>query len=169
MPKGKKFTAAEKHFFKKEQRLNKEIEWYQSAYKILRQQNSALADQLQLIQSEDWKAADPLKEKEDADLTKLRESVARYYGFPAQLQKLGEECTELACETIHHKKKTQLHPNTANADLKSEMADVLNMVEQICYLSNCREEVEKIALGKMQRQIKRIQTAQDTMRDGLNG
>lgn len=59
MPKGKKFSAAEKHFMKKEQRLNRQIKSLYLANESLRQENFDFAEQLRLAQSkivslQDW-------------------------------------------------------------------------------------------------------------------
>lgn len=78
--------------------------------------------------------------------------VADHYGLETQMLKLAQECAELDCEVLHWDGDTE-----ATDALKSEMADVLNMVESACYLYGCKAEVNIIAYEKMQRQIKRIE------------
>lgn len=85
------------------------------------------------------------------------QAVATFYGFQMQLAKTLEELGELSTALA----KTLLNHKNLGA-LKGEIADVYNMLDQLCFLIDCEEDVQKIAEEKMERQMGRIAAAQDT-------
>lgn len=87
-------------------------------------------------------------------LLKMR-AVANHYGKPHQLEKLQEECGEL-WGAVHEYVKSE-YEAPKREHMIEEMADVLVMAEQIMYLENIADEVEKVAKEKINRQIKRIE------------
>ena len=79
---------------------------------------------------------------------------AQYYGLDAQLEKALEELDELR-EAIECRQFGGEH------GVFEEMADVINMIEQISYLLNARETVQQIAAQKMERTVARIRRRQE--------
>ena len=101
--------------------------------------------------------------------------VFKHYGLEAQLGQLSEECNELATAAHHYQRaikkqktlnvSTLLHGNMyemqTRKELISEVADVLNVVEQITRELDIVEEVQQVRYEKMERQVKRIQEETD--------
>ena len=70
--------------------------------------------------------------------------VAHHFGFAQQLDKAIEEADEL---------REALGNPAMAAHLQEEIADVYNMLDQLCILMDCEENVQCIAERKMQRTI----------------
>lgn len=79
---------------------------------------------------------------------------AQYYGLDAQLEKTLEELDEL-------RDAIQCRQFGGEHGIFEEMADVMNMIEQISYLLNARESVKAIAAQKMERTVARIKRGQE--------
>lgn len=75
--------------------------------------------------------------------------VAQHYGAEAQANKTVEELGELVAALSRRQQ------DGANG-IYSEMADVYNMLDQLCILWNCEETVQLIAEQKMERQMQRM-------------
>lgn len=75
--------------------------------------------------------------------------VARHYGAQAQANKTIEGLGELVAALSRGQQ------DGANG-IFSEMADVYNMLDQLCILWNCEETVQLIAEQKLERQLQRI-------------
>ena len=81
--------------------------------------------------------------------------IADYYGLRNQLKQLAEECSELSVESLHYIR------NGGMERLFEEMADVLIMIQQVIHLLGCgREDIEKYAEFKIDRQLSRIEREQ---------
>lgn len=82
--------------------------------------------------------------------------IADYYGLRNQLRQLAEECCELSTESLHF-----IRECGGMERLFEEMADVLIMIQQVIHLLGCgREDIEKYAEFKIDRQLDRIQREQ---------
>ena len=82
--------------------------------------------------------------------------IADYYGWNNQLKQLAEECSELSVESLHYIR------NGGTERLFEEMADVLIMIQQVIHLLGCgREDIEKYAEFKIDRQLRRIEKEQE--------
>ena len=82
--------------------------------------------------------------------------IANYYGLRNQLKQLAEECSELSVESLHYIRKGGMER------LFEEMADVLIMIQQVIHLLGCgREDIEKYAEFKIDRQLRRIEREQE--------
>ena len=82
--------------------------------------------------------------------------IADYYGWNNQLKQLAEECSELSVESLHYIRKG------GTERLFEEMADVLIMIQQVIHLLGCgREDIEKYAEFKIDRQLRRIEKEQE--------
>ena len=82
--------------------------------------------------------------------------IADYYGWNSQLKQLAEECCELSVEALHY-----LRERGGTERMFEEMADVLIMIQQVIHLFGCgREDIEKYAEFKVNRQLGRIQREQ---------
>lgn len=78
----------------------------------------------------------------------MQQTIIRHYGYEHQLEKLIEELRELE-EAILYKQDSE--------SIKEEMADVLNLIEQIINYQNWNDEVQEIKEYKIARQIQRIE------------
>lgn len=76
--------------------------------------------------------------------------VAEHYGLEAQLRKTLEELEELYI-AIHTK------TFVGDGGVYEEMADVYNMLDQLCILTGKGDTVRQIAEHKMIRTIKRME------------
>lgn len=76
--------------------------------------------------------------------------VAEHYGLEAQLRKTLEELEELYI-AIHAK------TFVGDGGVYEEMADVYNMLDQLCILTGKGDTVRQIAEQKMIRTIKRME------------
>ena len=82
--------------------------------------------------------------------------IAEYYGLRNQLKQLAEECSELSVESLHYIR------NGGTERLFEEMADVLIMIQQVIHLLGCgREDIEKYAEFKIDRQLSKIKREQE--------
>lgn len=84
--------------------------------------------------------------------------IANVYGEEEQLTQLAEESAELAQAALK-RRKAQIgqtkYGNTRDA-LAEEIADTLIMIEQIVYLEGFEDDVRRIIVEKLNRQISRI-------------
>lgn len=78
----------------------------------------------------------------------LQTQIIDYYGYENQLQKLIEELRELE-QVIIYNPQNEEH-------LKEEMADVLNLIEQIIKNKRWVRDIENIKNFKIDRQLTRI-------------
>lgn len=81
------------------------------------------------------------------------EIIARHYGLEEQSRQCIEEMAELtvAINKVHR------HWSDENIDnMIEEMADVQIMLNQLIYLTDSREQVNKIMQEKIQRQLERM-------------
>lgn len=77
-------------------------------------------------------------------------SIIDHYGLEHQLRKLAEECAELIQAILKDK-------DPFRADIVCEMADVVNLIEQIQLKDELiNEGVESIKLYKVNRELDRI-------------
>lgn len=83
----------------------------------------------------------------DIELPSMQQQIIKYYGYKAQLKKLIEELRELADAIIYG------HPE---AHIKEEIADVLNVIEQVTDFKGWNEEIYSIKFYKTKRQLERI-------------
>lgn len=100
--------------------------------------------------------------------TKIK-TIADHYGKPAQAVILMEECAELVVamsKVLRTEEAVLSNPtdtsvanlNLALQNLKSEMADVLIMIDQICYLEDFSDDdIYQIVDRKLDRQLDRIE------------
>ena len=78
--------------------------------------------------------------------------IAEHYGLKNQLIQLAEECSELSIESLHYTKE-----RGGTERISEEIADVLIMIQQVIHLLGCgREDIEKYAEFKIDRQLSRI-------------
>lgn len=77
----------------------------------------------------------------------MQQQIIKHYGYEAQLKKLIEELRELADAIIYG------HPE---AHIKEEIADVLNVIEQVTDFKGWNEEIYSIKFYKTKRQLERI-------------
>ena len=83
--------------------------------------------------------------------------IADYYGLKNQMKQLAEECCELSVEALHYTRE-----RGGTERLFEEMADVLIMIQQVIHLLGCgREDIEKYAEFKIDRQLRRIEKEQE--------
>ena len=76
--------------------------------------------------------------------------IADTYGRYNQQIKAIEECLELATALIKS--------NSTRHDVITEMADVRVMLDQLTYLLDCKDAVDKERVYKVNRQMERIGT-----------
>lgn len=116
-------------------------------YKDLKRQYDDLSDNYSILQT---KFNDALKKTDEPDYLRkimilgLQNQIIGHYGLEAQKQKLKEEMTELA----------YAH---GDENFIEEMADVLNVLEEIITHLDCWAKVHKIQVEKLERQVKRIE------------
>ena len=79
-------------------------------------------------------------------------AAAAFFGLELQMDKLVEQLGELL--TLVGRMNTER--TVEQAELESEMADVYNMLDQICILMDCEERVRLAAERKMERTLSRI-------------
>lgn len=80
--------------------------------------------------------------------------IASYYGYDSQSRQLIEEMAELT-QAINKHWRSFLSKYT-EIKLIEEIADVEICIEQIKYILQCEEEVNRIAEIKIKRQFERI-------------
>ena len=105
------------------------------------------------------------------DNKQLRE-VADYYGMELQTEKLIEECAELCAAaarlSLVYRIGTTVFPHTLYENFCEEMADVLNVIEQLVFLYDAEEEVNHIRQEKIKRTLRKIR-AEQIEREGEDG
>ena len=99
-----------------------------------------------------WKTFATQDELAEAYLKLLKEDpmqqqIIEHYGYECQAQKLIEELQELQHAIIYE----------GEEKVKEEMADVLNLIEQISHYKHWEADIYKIKYFKIQRQIERMQ------------
>ena len=82
--------------------------------------------------------------------TEMLEYVADFYGLAVQMKKTVEELQEL----VQALEKQQFE---GEGGIYDEVADVYNMLDQLCYLTSSTQKVGDIAQAKMERTVQRIQ------------
>lgn len=80
--------------------------------------------------------------------------AAEHFGLEAQKQKVKEEMTELAVLLRDY----QMPDKLLRGHRIEEIADVYNMLDQLCILWNCEDEVQDVAEQKMIRTMERIES-----------
>ena len=78
----------------------------------------------------------------------LQQEIINHYGYEHQLQKLVEELRELEEVVLYH--------TYDESHLKEEMADVLNLIEQIAVYKDWQDDINNVKDYKITRQIDRI-------------
>lgn len=87
--------------------------------------------------------------------------IAEHYGLEKQLVQTAEESSELTQAALKYKRVLE-HPvipdgaDQLKDNLIEEMADTLIMIEQICYLLNCENDLRAVVYRKTDRQIERM-------------
>lgn len=77
----------------------------------------------------------------------MQQQIIEHYGYENQAQKLIEELQELQHAIIYE----------GEENVKEEMADVLNLIEQIMRHRHWESDIYKIKYFKTQRQIERME------------
>jgi NTP pyrophosphatase (non-canonical NTP hydrolase) len=79
----------------------------------------------------------------------MQQLIINHYGYENQLKKLIEELRELEEVILYHTDDEE--------HIKEEMADVLNLIEQISVFQGWSEDINEIKEFKINRQLDRIQ------------
>jgi NTP pyrophosphatase (non-canonical NTP hydrolase) len=79
----------------------------------------------------------------------MQQQIINHYGYENQLKKLIEELRELEEVILYHRYDEE--------HIKEEMADVLNLIEQISVFQGWVEDINEIKEFKINRQLDRIQ------------
>lgn len=80
----------------------------------------------------------------------MQQEIIKHYGYKHQLYKLVEELRELEEVIIYHTDDEE--------HLKEEMADVINLIEQITDFRGWNADVYGIKHFKIDRQLKRMES-----------
>lgn len=105
------------------------------------------------------------KYKDEYSVGHKQKYVFNYHGLDTQLDKLGEECLELAL-AIRHKDR----PTIGLGNVIEEMADVLNLLEQIKNNHiNIRQGIDRFRVYKVDRELSRIATTENRAIGGKYG
>ena len=84
--------------------------------------------------------------------------IGLHYGFQLQSQVFIEEMSELTKAICKYNRATDIADKTNLwNDIEEELADVLVLAGQFCELWADKDNIEAIAKGKIERQLKRIQ------------
>ena len=78
----------------------------------------------------------------------MNQQIINHYGYEHQLKKLIEELRELEEVILYH--------TYDDEHIKEEMADVLNLIEQISVFQGWSEDINEIKKFKINRQLDRI-------------
>lgn len=78
----------------------------------------------------------------------MQQLIINHYGYENQLKKLIEELRELEEVILYHRYDEE--------HIKEEMADVLNLIEQISVFQGWSEDINEIKEFKINRQLDRI-------------
>ena len=76
----------------------------------------------------------------------MQQQIIEHYGYECQAEKLIEELQELQHAIIYE----------CEENIKEEMADVLNLIEQISHYKHWEADIYNIKFFKIQRQLERI-------------
>lgn len=79
----------------------------------------------------------------------MQQQIINHYGYENQLKKLIEELRELEEVILYH--------TYDEAHIKEEMADVINLIEQITVFQGWVDDINEIKEFKINRQLDRIQ------------
>lgn len=79
----------------------------------------------------------------------MNQQIINHYGYENQLKKLIEELRELEEVILYHTYDEE--------HIKEEMADVINLIEQISVFQGWSEDINEIKEFKINRQLDRIQ------------
>ena len=79
----------------------------------------------------------------------MQQRIIRHYGYDNQLGKLVEELRELEQVILYEASNVE--------HLKEEIADVLNLIEQIVDYQGWNDDIEEIKEYKIRRQIGRME------------
>jgi predicted house-cleaning noncanonical NTP pyrophosphatase (MazG superfamily) len=79
----------------------------------------------------------------------MQQLIIKHYGYKNQLHKLIEELRELEEVILYHSYDEE--------HIKEEMADVINLIEQISVFQGWSEDINEIKEFKISRQLDRIQ------------
>lgn len=77
-------------------------------------------------------------------------AAAAHFGLAAQVEKTVEEARELVTELLYWRETGTPRENTV-----AEIADVYNMLDQLCILMDWEEQAQTAAEAKMERTIER--------------
>lgn len=114
------------------------------------EQKTMFEDMSALI-NEFFDECDKFKEKlKDNEANNMQQQIIEHYGYENQAQKLIEELQELQHAIIYE----------GEEKVKEEMADVLNLIEQITHHKHWESDIYKIKYFKTQRQIERMKNEQ---------
>ena len=80
----------------------------------------------------------------------MQQQIIEHYGYENQAQKLIEELQELQHAIIYE----------GEENVKEEMADVLNLIEQISHYKHWEADIYKVKYFKIQRQLERMKNEQ---------
>lgn len=91
--------------------------------------------------------------------------IAEHYGLEKQLIQTAEESSELtqAALKYHRILNHEVVPSCAGElrdNLIEEMADTLIMIEQLCYLLGCENDLRAVVYRKTDRQIERMRNTE---------
>ena len=91
------------------------------------------------------------------DYTTYYEKFIEAWGFESQIVVAMEEMSELTKELCKYKRNELLNKDNSETikNIKEEIADVLNMVEQLENMFG-EEEIEKIRIAKFKRALERM-------------
>lgn len=87
--------------------------------------------------------------------------IAEERGYEEQSRQLMEECAELIQAVNKYWRAVRygsvMDVAKARENMSEEIADVLNMTDQIMYLTCCQDEVEQVLDQKVDRTLKEIE------------
>ncbi len=76
----------------------------------------------------------------------MQQQIIEHYGYECQAEKLIEELQELQHAIIYE----------CEENIKEEIADVMNLIEQISHYKHWEADIYKVKFFKIQRQLERI-------------
>ena len=86
--------------------------------------------------------------------------IAGYYDFESQLMQIAAESSELAHAALKLRRESKEYADLFDCDsydnFLEKMADTLIMVERLCWLLECEQEIKDIVAEKLDRQLERI-------------
>lgn len=90
----------------------------------------------------------------------MQQTIAEHYGMHNQSRQAVEEMAELTqalTKFWRYKGMEQWTYNELRSNIVEELADVQNMIEQLCILFRCEEDMEAEKKRKINRQLRRMQ------------